>query len=104
MTTCKACLGKKQHSVFAHTVISWDFIGDKSYTYTNSEMRDCSRCNGTGEEPIIRKEYNRSIQMKEWYDKYLLERLLDQDIPKKPRNYTYLLLLILFIVLVFLLS
>ena len=50
-TVCKACLWKKQVSVFTWpTVCGADFIGDKSYVVDKwwIKMVDCSRCNGTG--------------------------------------------------------
>ncbi len=51
--TCTACYGKKQHSVMTRQVGGGDFIGDRGYDSGNHiEMLDCSRCVGTGYEPL----------------------------------------------------
>ena len=57
-TVCKACLWKKQVSVFTWpTVCGSDFIGDKGYVVDKwwIKMVDCSRCHGTG----LEKEHHK---------------------------------------------
>lgn len=66
---CKSCLGKKQLSTYKWvSVCSADFPWDKSYVVDKwgIKMVDCSRCNGTGLDPVFVPE---SVETSIWYIK-----------------------------------
>ena len=45
---CDACWGKGKHSVFAGIIGHEDFGRDGFYIPPRVELRDCSKCEGTG--------------------------------------------------------
>lgn len=56
---CKSCLWKKQESVFKwSSIASADFPWEKDYVVDKWGIKivDCSRCKGTGLEPVFEKQ------------------------------------------------
>jgi len=78
---CKACLWKKQVSVFTgDSVWAADFPWDKIYIVEKwgIKMIDCKRCNGTGEEPQLNKSQTNPTQ-KETVEIEIIDIVNDED-------------------------
>lgn len=86
---CKSCLWKKQESVFKWpSIASADFPWDKSYVVDKwgIKMVDCSRCKGTGLEPVFEKQV---ISKKETTDELIEKRENEKETDNKDWCYKY---------------
>lgn len=100
MTTCKVCLGGKKS-----TRLTTKYVGAE-YATMYEHLMDCSRCNGTGEEPFIQITET-AFQGRPTVYLYPTGGITFDEImirrKRRKRNYTYFLIFVLFVVLVCLL-